>query len=34
MNKAKFRESMGILGLESTNFISDRIFALLDVKGT
>ena len=27
----QFREAMGILGMESTKFISDRIFNILDV---
>ena len=31
MNKTSFREAMGILGLESTKFISDRIFNMIDV---
>lgn len=31
MNKAQFRENMGLLGLESVFFISDRIFDMIDV---
>lgn len=30
----RFRESMGILGLEAVSAISDRIFSLMDEKGT
>ena len=33
MNKFQFREAMGILGMESTNYISDRIFNMIDAQG-
>lgn len=30
MNKELFRVHMGLLGIESAYFLSDRIFAMLD----
>lgn len=33
MNKLQFREAMGILGMESTNYLSDRIFNMIDSHG-
>ena len=30
MTKIQFRQNMGILGLESTNILSDKIFEILD----
>ena len=30
MNKIQFRQNMGILGLGSTAFLSDKIFEILD----
>ena len=30
MPKARFRECMGLLGLESNSFLSDRIFEVVD----
>jgi hypothetical protein len=29
MDKLQFRENMGILGLETTSYLSDRIFRML-----
>lgn len=31
MTKSQFRENMGLLGLESVFFISDRIFDMIDL---
>jgi 1-phosphatidylinositol-4-phosphate 5-kinase len=33
LTKEQFRESMGILGLESASFLSDRIFDAIDENG-
>ena len=33
LNKDQFRMHMGILGMDSAYFLSDRIFALLDEDG-
>ncbi len=30
MSQLEFRECMGILGLETTSFLSDRIFSVVD----
>lgn len=30
LNKAQFRENMGLLGLDTVYFLSDRIFSILD----
>ena len=31
MSKSQFRENMGLLGLETVFFISDRIFDMIDI---
>jgi len=33
MDRLKFRENMGIMGLDTTMFLSDRIFNTVDKKG-